>query len=237
MSNINGAQGPKIDLTGRRYGKLTVVSLNGFSMTNRNKRQYRWNCICDCGNEITVSGHNLQRGHAKSCGCLHKQQMQRFKTINYIHGKGARNSTASYKTWIYIKSRCYNKNNHHTFQYYGAKGIQMWEPWVNDPESFCTYVESMENYGKPGMTIDRIDPLGNYEPGNLRWITLSEQQKNKTNNNLIEWNGEKMTISEWGEKTGIDRRTIQARLRLGWSVDRALSVIPVVGGHYASDNP
>ena len=198
----------------------------------RGRKNHKWKCRCNCGNEVIVYGKELLRGHCKSCGCLHEQQMARYKTINLKHGKASKSDNKSaYNLWCQIKRRCNNPSDV-SYRHYGARGIKLWSDWENDPKAFCDYVESLENFGDPGMTIDRIDVNRGYEPGNLRWITLPEQQRNKTNNRWIECFGKKLTITDWANETGIDRRTISARLRAGWQPERALSIKPRMGGHY-----
>lgn len=224
---------PKNDLTGKRFSRLTVLEYDRAEPSGRGRYKHIWKCKCDCGNVFFASGRDIARGHAKSCGCMHIEQMEKYKTVNKKHGRITnKKGDRAYQAWLYIKARCFNPNNEHTYRFYGAKGITMWEPWTNDPEAFCQYVEKLENYDKPKMTIDRIDPHGNYEPGNIRWLSLADQQKNKTNNKYLEFQGKRNTITEWGKVTGIDRRTIQARLRLGWTIEDALTIEPKTGGHY-----
>lgn len=93
---------------------------------------------------------------------------------NYKHGY---NGTRDYRIWQHIKDRCFNKNAK-DYQWYGERGITLYEPWIKDAAGFIEYVKQLENYDKL-LTIDRIDVNGNYEPDNLRWISIQEQQKNR----------------------------------------------------------
>lgn len=98
------------------------------------------------------------------------------------------------------------------------KGIRICERW----EQFEAFLADM---GEPpkGGTLDRIDPMGTYEPGNCRWLTIAEQQRNRTNNVRYEWKGQARCIPEWAEVTGIAAGTLEARIARGWTIERALS--------------
>ena len=152
--------------------------------------------------------------------------MEAFKTINLSHGKTRyKLPTKSYKRWTQIKRRCYNPNDI-DYPNYGARGIKMWDGWVNNPAAFCEYVESLERYEETNTTIDRIDYNKGYEPDNLRWITLAEQQRNKSTNIWITANGKTQLLIDWAKETGIDRRTIGYRIKHGWSDLDAVTMPP-----------
>lgn len=126
--------------------------------------------------------------------------------------------THLYKVWQTMKQRCTNPN-YRGYQWYGAKGVKVCEDW-QDIENF--YRWAINNGYRKGLTLDRIDPASDYEPNNCRWVTMSDQQNNKTNNHLIEYNGEKRTLTEWSKILGIPRTTLSNRLNtLCWSVERA----------------
>lgn len=156
--------GTFIDITGQKFGRLTVIKYLGKS---------HWLCKCDCGKETDVFVGHLKAGHTKSCGCLYLEV--RNKGANLKHGlKGDR----LYALWKKIKQRCYST----TFKRYndwGGRGIKMYEPWINNPKSFCDYVSKLPNCGERGRSLDRIDNDGNYEPHNLRWATAKEQSNNR----------------------------------------------------------
>ncbi len=122
-----------------------------------------------------------------------------------------------YKTWAEMRYRCENPKKWQ-FKYYGAKGISVCERW----QHFPSFVEDMGD--RPdGCTLDRIDRLGNYEPSNCRWASRKEQANNSSWNRIIEFNGQKRTLAEWGEVTGINFATIWARINRGWDIERALT--------------
>ena len=154
----------KIDLSKRRYGKLTVLQ----EAPNDKPYGSKWLCLCDCGNEITAFSNNLRRGNTQSCGCLATE----LKTRHGLWGSKV------YKAWDNMRSRCRNPNAT-GYENWGGRGIKIFEEWVDDFDKFFEYVSLLPNFGNDGYTLDRINNDGNYEPGNLRWATLSEQNKNK----------------------------------------------------------
>jgi len=190
-----------IDLTGKRYGRLLVLSLN----SKRGKFFY-WNCICDCGKEVVVNGHCLKHGNTKSCGCLH-DELSRDRAKKQFTTHGLRN-TRLYSIWASMRTRCNNPNSH-GFQYYGARGICICEEW-NDFQAF--YEWAMSNGYAENLTIDRIDVDGNYSPENCRWVTPAEQTRNTRNNRIVTIQGETHILNEWARIIGINRKTLSDRL-------------------------
>lgn len=128
--------------------------------------------------------------------------------------------TPLYYVWQAIKQRCYNKNNP-KYKIYGDKGICMCEEWKNDFVAFMDW--ALENGYNVNLTIDRIDSNGNYCPENCRWATYEQQGNNTCRNVFIEFNGKKMTISQWAHCLGIEVGTLNSRLRKGWSIEKALT--------------
>lgn len=153
------------DLTGKKFGKLKVISFKEI----KNHRTM-WKCVCNCSKEVIVSSNSLMCNRTKSCGCIHKEQLiERNKKHNL-------SKTKLYKVWQGMKTRCYNKN----FMYYhnyGGRGIIICDKWKNDFSIF--YDWAIKNGYREGLTIDRIDNDGNYEPNNCRWVTRAEQNRNK----------------------------------------------------------
>jgi len=196
-----------IDLTGQRFGRLTVI-----------KRVYPfptrtyWECKCDCGNIITVVSPCLISGHTKSCGCY---QIQQTKKSNTKHGM---RHSRIYAIWCHMKSRCNNKNDGKYYDY-GARGIKVCNKWLK----FEGFYEDMGSTYKDDLTIDRIDFNGNYCKENCRWATISEQENNKSNNHLITFNGETDTMMNMSKKYHLTYSTLKHRIQRGWNIKEALT--------------
>ena len=118
-----------------------------------------------------------------------------------------------------MKQRCYNTNSQN-FKYYGGKGVSVCDEWRNNSQAF--YDWAMTHGYKDGLTLDRIDNDGNYEPSNCRWVTMKEQDNHRSNNVILTLNGESHTIPEWSEILGIKQHVIRNRINRGWSVENTL---------------
>ena len=143
--------------------------------------------------------------------------------MNYKHVLGSTKNRL-YRIWANKKSRCYNPKASR-YEHYGGKGITVCTEWRDNFQAFHDWAIS-HGY-RDDLSIDRIDVNGNYEPGNCRWATAKKQSNNLSVNRKITFNKVTKTLSEWAAITGIDRRTIAARLDLqGWTVEQALTVQP-----------
>lgn len=194
------------DLTGRRFGRLVVLE----RAEGPCKKHTYWKCLCDCGNITITAAQKLKSGSTKSCGCYGRDTATK-------HGMWKH---PLYKTWKNIKSRC-NNQNMTAYCCYGGRGIKVCEEWQNDFMAFYSW--AIANGYLEGLTIDRIDVNGNYEPSNCRWVTMREQSNNTRRNHLIEYKGETHTISEWARITKINVHTLSNRINRGWSIERALT--------------
>lgn len=189
------------DITGRKFGRITVIDLSGVSKNGKKV----WNCVCDCGVEKRILSGSLLSGRTKSCGCLSVDTSRENATI---HNHCYENIYSIYKG---IKSRCYNKN-HKNYSTYGGRGVIMCDRWLNDVNLF---ILDMGPRPSTRHSVDRIDNNGNYEPSNCKWSTQKEQCNNNSRNHPITWNGITKNIGQWAELTGINRNTIRDRINAG----------------------
>lgn len=213
--------GKVVDITGNKYGRLTVLSYEGLKRTNdKGHLCAYWRCKCECGNEITVLGTSLRSGNTLSCGCL---QSDIIKTRNAMFAKhGAKRNGMRdrlYSIWLSMKSRC-NGVNRNAYKYYCGREIKVCKEWDHD---FIAFREWAINNGyRDGLSIDRINNDKGYSPNNCRWATAKEQANNRRNNILIEYSGKKQSVGDWARDTGLSYRTINARIKAGWEVNKAL---------------
>ena len=201
------------DISGIKFNRLTAIKYE----YTRNKKVY-WLCKCECGKEKVVAYTSLKRGNTKSCGCLkHERAVSFYSQLNRKHGM---KDTKIYKQWLGMKARCYSKYTS-GYKNYGGRGIQVCEEWKSSFLNFYNW--AINNGYSNGLTIERVNLNGNYEPRNCKWITNEEQQNNKRNNKYLEFNGEKHTYSEWSRLLNIPKGTIIDRVRRNFTVEQILN--------------
>lgn len=166
---------------------------------------------CECGSLKWINTYNVNKGCIRSCGCIRKEHPN--------HTKHGDSNTRLYKIWKGMRERCYTPSSTN-YNRYGEIGISICSEW-DDYSMFKIW--ALENGYKDGLTIDRIDGKGNYEPSNCRWATYKEQANNIKTNRLITYDGETKTMTQWAEAIGIKPATLWARLNRGWSIEQALS--------------
>lgn len=198
---------PKTDLTGRQFGRLTVVT-----WVPTHNRIPEWICDCSCGERTIVPADRLTRvrGNTKSCGCLRKEPWARK------HGdKGSR----LYSVWSAMKKRCYQVGsiNYHN---YGGRGIVLCDDWRDDYRAFKVW--AMANGYEEGLSIDRIDNDKGYSPENCRWTTRTENNRNRRNTRTISVHGETLYWSEAAKRYGISYDTLKMRIYAGYSPENAV---------------
>lgn len=162
----------KLNLIGDRYGRLTVIREDFTERTAKRRRRF-WECLCDCGNTAVITQDSLRRGLTKSCGCLFKEVLNKNNTISAARGIIHK---PAYMSWFLMKQRCTNPNNK-DWHRYGGRGISVCHEWFNNSKLFVEWAES--NGWAEGLTLDRINSNGNYEPSNCKWSTRKEQANNR----------------------------------------------------------
>lgn len=193
------------DLTGERFGFIRVVS----RAPSRNGVTY-WNCICDCGRETTVARPSLIQGRTRSCGCyLRKMSAERIIINRRTHGLS---KSRLYNIWLSMRARCRDPHNKR-FNRYGGRGISVCEEW----SSFETFRDwAYSNGYADGLSIERIDVNGNYDPSNCSWIPMRDQPKNTASNRRITINGETRILNDWARIAGVCSQTITNRIKKGY---------------------
>lgn len=196
---------------GTRYERLTI--LREIEPVRHGKNLFRRVlCSCDCGNEVQVLFNSLRSRNTQSCGCLRREFL--FK-----HGHSQRGrKTKTYTAWRSMVHRCSNPRNKQ-FKNYGGRGIQVCERWRDNFENFLADMGEAPT----GMTLDRENNNGNYEPSNCRWATGSEQHRNTRRNVWLKHGGRRMVVADWAHEIGIHPKTLRGRLERGWPVEKALS--------------
>lgn len=191
-----------IDLTGKKFGRLTVMCLD----ERGTKGKTYWLCKCECGNVKSVRADSLRCGAIRSCGCLKREH----DSLNLARDKHNMSGTRIYEIWQSMKGRCFNRNNAR-WERYGGRGITVCEEWRDDFQSFCDW--AMANGYREDLTLDRIDNDGNYCPENCRWATQKQQSRNRRTNIEVTIGNSTRTLMEWCEIFGLEYKTIYARYR------------------------
>lgn len=189
---------------GDRFGRLTLQTIT---------RPMCW-CICDCGTRKMFQKQHVVSGHTKSCGCYRKDGD--YRATHGHHRKGAMSPT--YQVWASMMTRCLNPNCQ-AYPLYGGRGITVCERW----KKFENFIQDVGD--RPtGLTIERRNNDGNYEPTNCYWATRVQQANNTRKNVIVTFRGETSTFSQMARKHGLDERSCFSRLyNLRWPMDKIFS--------------
>jgi hypothetical protein len=225
-----------IDLAGRRFARLVVVGFAGRTKT----KTLLWKCRCDCGSEVAaVRSQSLLRGNTRSCGCYHRERAGEMGRASVKHGDS---KSVEYNTYKSMIDRCHKEKNP-AYKTYGAKGIRVCQRWRDD---YSNFLADMGRRPSNDHSIDRIDNTHGYscgecedcltrgEPKNCRWLLKAKQARNKTTNTFIECGGERLTLAEWAERSGLTCGCITKRMRCGWTAEEAINT-PIQREHAKID--
>lgn len=164
--------GSRFDLTGKTFGRLTVIARHG---TAKNRAAI-WKCACVCGESLIVESRLLNSGNTKSCGCTRKEFLRDYPpTLKHGHATKHPHQSTEYKSWCGMIERCGNKKNH-AYDRYGGRGIKVCARWR---KSFENFLVDMGEKPHRKLSLDRINVNGDYAPGNCRWATNLEQRHNR----------------------------------------------------------
>jgi hypothetical protein len=197
---LPAGQKRSVDRIGERHGRLVIVELTGRA------GHLRARCACDCGAEHTAFLNNILQGFTASCGCLKREVAH---TAPRTHGLSR---ASEYGIWQGMRARC-EDSTLDAWDRYGGRGITVCARWS---ESFESFIADMGMRPTPGHSIDRIDNDGNYEPGNCRWATKTEQARNSSHVVRIVVDGVERPAVEIYQPLGISRACFHARVSNGW---------------------
>lgn len=206
------------DITGEAFGCLVVIARAPNSRTGA----VMWLCSCvadrgGCGGSVEAFSQNLRSGRTTSCGCTYARAKAARATR---HGHASRSGrTAEWLSWHAMRRRCDDARSP-AFRDYGGRGITVCERW----RSFEAFLADMGRRPSAAHSIDRINNDGNYEPGNCRWATQTEQSRNQRSNRMSTHNGQTKCTAEWAEASGIAYSTLKSRLLRGMSIEDAVSL-------------
>ena len=161
------ARAKQSPMIGQRFSKLEVLGFSGITKYGL----LIWRCRCDCGKESDITNEGLVSGRTKSCGCWARENLINRTTVHGLHRHPL------YSVWWAMKDRCY-KSNHKAYHRYGGRGITVCEEWLNDFKNF--YDWAIKKGYRRGLTIERENNDGNYEPNNCKWTTMDEQVQNSS---------------------------------------------------------
>lgn len=188
--------GRYIDLTGKQYGRLTVLYRTQDHISKSGRPAVVFHCRCTCGKECDVMKLALVKGYTKSCGCLRSEETKKRRTKRDDISRKLR------IIYRHMCERCYDEADKR-YERYGGRGIAICDEWIEE-DGMERFIEWARNNGYSiGLTIDRIDNNGNYSPTNCRWTTPKEQSNNRSTNTMLTVDGTTKTIAQWLDFLGV----------------------------------
>lgn len=216
------------EMTGLTFGRLTVVSEAEGRRDARGRTRRFFLMRCSCGNEIVAEGAALRGGNTRSCGCLKREKAA---AISLKHG-ATRNGrwTPEYRAYVGMRDRCLNPRDVSNWKNYGGRGIRICDRWLRGADGKSGFQCFFEDVGLRPSKLHSLDRHpnndGNYEPGNVRWATKTQQQNNKRAKLTVTISGKSMSLVAACRKFGVAPDTARHRLRWGWTADEAVGAIP-----------
>jgi hypothetical protein len=201
-----------VDLTGLKFGRLTIISRAGSNRHNK----VLWNCRCECGKDACSVGCDIRDGKILSCGCLHREISSRVGKMTRKHGLS---TSSEYFIWYGMHARCSKPSLDH-YKYYGGKGVKVCDRW-ND---FTVFYSDMGPRPSATHSLDRKNNDGHYEPGNVVWADKITQANNRRTNRIVDYRGASMTVAQAVRAAGsvVNKTTALHRLNKGWDATRAV---------------
>lgn len=210
-----------IDLTGKKFGRLTVIERAPNRIYASGTPHTTWECVCECGKHVVVRGDALRGGTTLSCGCLQREVASTYGKINGGTIRYGDSRERIHNIWYLMKYRCEDKTSP-AYINYGGRGIKVCQEWDDGDDGYFAFKEwALCNGYKEDLTLDRIDNNGNYEPVNCRWTSLNVQANNKRNNVYYDYDGQMLTLPQISEKCGIPWKVLWERIHRNWGIDRA----------------
>ena len=198
------------DLTGKRFGRWTVLGRAPDHVCDSGYHQIMWNCRCDCGTEKAVRGKSLRYGISKSCGCLQREELSERASRHGGFG------TRLYAVWNSMRQRCLNPK-HRAYENYGGRGITICKEW-DDYSVFRDWAHSVgyqDDAERGEFTLDRIDVNGNYSPDNCKFSNMREQNGNRRCSIYIVNGNESHSLAEWADILGEDYSVLWYKYKNG----------------------
>lgn len=199
-----------IDLTGQNFGRLTVQH----KAAALKDGVTRWLCVCACGTTKIVRSKDLRRGRTTSCGCLQREETVARSTTHGMSG------SAEYKIWAGMIKRCDDAVNAN----YGGRGITVCERW----REFENFLADLGPRTSARHSLERLDNLLGYQPGNVTWALHKQQMRNTRRTRPVLYRGRQMAVSEAVEIAGsiVTPQNAISRLNRGWTVESAVATKP-----------
>ena len=195
------------DLIGRKFGRWSVIAFCGVSNTNA-----KWLCRCECGVEKSVAGYSLIQGQSTSFGCAFPSRG------NLKHGLSR---SKLYRTWCGMIRRCHDPSSRQ-YKNSGNRGIIVCDEWRSSVEAFSRFIGQPPS---PRHELDRINNDGNYEPGNVRWVTHSRNNRNTRRTTMVVWSGKLMALRDVAEHFGLNFDRVRSHIRRGKTIQEVIGLL------------